>query len=90
MTPLFVFIVIFMSTFVQSVSGFGLALVSMAFLPALIGIHAATPLVALYAILIEVVLLIRFHQEFLPLNTIDSNRSWIYPHREVLKELQRN
>lgn len=34
--------------------------------------------------------LIRFHQEFLPLNTIDSNRSWIYPHREVLKELQRN
>ena len=63
MTPLFVFIVVFMSTFVQSVSGFGLALVSMAFLPALIGIHAATPLVALYAILIEVVLLIRFHQE---------------------------
>ncbi|MCB9113214.1 MAG: sulfite exporter TauE/SafE family protein [Anaerolineales bacterium] len=63
MTPLFVFIVIFMSTFVQSVSGFGLALVSMAFLPALIGIHAAAPLVALYAILIEVVLLIRFHQE---------------------------
>ena len=58
-----VFVILFMAAFVQSISGFGGALVPMAFLPALIGIHAASPLVAICTILIEIVLLIRFHQE---------------------------
>lgn len=58
-----VFLILFMAAFVQSVSGFGSALVSMAFLPALIGLRVATPLFALCAIPLEVVLLIRFRQE---------------------------
>lgn len=54
--------VIFLAAFTQSLSGFGLALVSMALLPAVIGIHVATPLVALVAIAIEIVLLIRYRE----------------------------
>lgn len=54
--------VVFLAAFTQSLSGFGLALVSMALLPALIGIRMATPLVALVAVAIEVVLLIRYRE----------------------------
>lgn len=54
--------VVFLAAFTQSLSGFGLALVSMALLPAVIGIRAATPLVALVAISIEMVLLVRYRQ----------------------------
>ncbi len=42
--------VIFLAVFTQSVAGFGSALVAMAFLPAMLGIQVATPLVALLAI----------------------------------------
>ncbi|MEW5830288.1 MAG: sulfite exporter TauE/SafE family protein [Chloroflexota bacterium] len=55
-------LVLFLAAFTQSLSGFGLALVSMALLPAIVGIQMATPLVALAAIVIEVVLLLRFRQ----------------------------
>jgi len=55
-------LVLFLAAFTQSLSGFGLALVSMALLPAIVGIQLATPLVALAAIVIEVVLLLRFRQ----------------------------
>ena len=58
-----VFLLLFMATFVQSVSGFGGGLVTMAFLPALIGIRAASPLFALCGFLLEIILLIRFRQE---------------------------
>jgi hypothetical protein len=34
--------------------------------------------------------LIRKSQEFLPLNTIDSDQSWVSPHKDVLKELHGN
>jgi hypothetical protein len=61
-TAIAIFSVIFMAAFVQSVSGFGGGLVPMAFLPALIGVRSASPLVSLCAICIETVLLIRFHQ----------------------------
>jgi len=58
-----VFAILFMAAFVQSLSGFGSALVAMAFLPALIGIRAAAPLFAICAIPLEIILLIRFRQE---------------------------
>lgn len=61
--------VIFLAAFTQSLSGFGLALVSMAFLPALIGIRVATPLVALVAIVIETVLVI-YYRKSLGVNAI--------------------
>ncbi len=34
--------------------------------------------------------LIRQYQEFIPLNTKDHNNSWIKPHSETMKELQKN
>lgn len=62
MTTLLVGLVIFVAAFTQSLSGFGLALVSMALLPSLIGIQMATPLVALVAIVIEIILLLRYRE----------------------------
>ena len=61
-TTLSVGMVVFLAAFTQSLSRFGLALVSMALLPAVIGIRLATPLVALVAIVIEVVLIIRYRE----------------------------
>jgi hypothetical protein len=55
-------LIVFLAAFTQSLSGFGLALVSMALLPTVTGIRTATPLVALIAIVIEVVLIIRYRQ----------------------------
>lgn len=62
MRLLFVGLIIFLAVFTQSVSGFGSALVAMALLPAVIGIQLATPLVAVVAIVLEVVLIVRFRQ----------------------------
>jgi uncharacterized membrane protein YfcA len=52
--------VLFLSAFTQSVSGFGLALVSMALLPKIIDLQLATPLVALISIVIEGSLIFRY------------------------------
>ena len=62
MTTFWVGMAIFLAVFTQSISGFGSALVAMALLPALIGIRVATPLVAVVAMALEVVLIIRYHQ----------------------------
>lgn len=61
-TTILVGLIIFLAAFTQSLSGFGLALVSMALLPTVTGIRLATPLVALVAIVIEVILLIRYRE----------------------------
>lgn len=53
---------IFFAVFTQSLAGFGVALVAMALLPGLVGIQAATPLVALVAVTIEVFLLLRYRE----------------------------
>jgi uncharacterized membrane protein YfcA len=55
-----VFGVIFLAVFVQSMSGFGLALVSMALLPGIVGIQVAAPLVALVGIPLEILLLLKY------------------------------
>jgi uncharacterized protein len=55
-------LVIFLGVFAQSLTGFGSGLVTMAFLPVLLGIQVASPLVALVNIVIELVLLIRFRE----------------------------
>lgn len=52
--------VIFLAVFTQSLSGFGVALVAMSLLPALISIQVATPLVAVVGLTIEIILLIRY------------------------------
>ena len=55
-----VFGVIFFAVFVQSMSGFGYALVSMALLPGIVGIQVAAPLVALVGIPLEFMLLLKY------------------------------
>jgi uncharacterized protein len=54
-----VFVVMLVSAFTQTLTGFGSALVSMSILPSLLGIQVASPLVALMAITLETILLIR-------------------------------
>jgi hypothetical protein len=54
-----VFVVMLASAFTQTLTGFGSALVSMSILPSLLGIQVASPLVALMAITLETILLIR-------------------------------
>jgi uncharacterized membrane protein YfcA len=64
MELLLVFIIVFFAIFTQSVTGFGLALVSMPLLSALLGIQTAAPLVALFGIVAEVTLLIYYRHAF--------------------------
>jgi uncharacterized membrane protein YfcA len=60
MRELIIFLTVFFAIFVQSVTGFGLALVSMPILAALLGVRVATPLVVLIAISAETYLLFRY------------------------------
>ena len=57
-------IVMLLSAFTQTLTGFGSALVSMSILPTLLGISVASPLVALMAITLESILLIRLRGAF--------------------------
>jgi uncharacterized membrane protein YfcA len=52
-------LVMLVSAFTQTLTGFGSALVSMSILPSLLGIRVASPLVASMTITLEVILLIR-------------------------------
>jgi len=61
-TTLLACAVIFAGCFTQSVSGFGLALVTMALLPPLVGLQVATPLVALVGLVLEAIMLFRYHE----------------------------
>lgn len=51
---------IFFAVFTQSATGFGVALVAMSFLPGLLGIRLAAPLVAVLALFLESILLLRY------------------------------
>ena len=59
---LLVFLIVFFAIFVQSLTGFGLALVSMPLLVALLGVQTAAPLVALFGLVAEVILLLYFRE----------------------------
>lgn len=54
--------IVFLGCFTQSLTGFGVALVTMSLLPSLVGLKAATPLVALVGIALEVLMLIRYRE----------------------------
>lgn len=56
----FVLFVVLTGCFTQSLTGFGVALVKMAMLPSVLGLQVATPLVALVAISLEFLMLIRY------------------------------
>ena len=53
-------IIMLISAFVHTLTGFGSALISMSILPSMLGIHVAAPLVALMAITLELSLLVYF------------------------------
>ncbi len=57
-----VFLIVFFAIFTQSLTGFGLALVSMPLLSALLGVETAAPLVALFGLLAEVILLLYYRE----------------------------
>lgn len=52
--------ILFISAFTQGLSGFGVALISMALLPNLIGIQASIALVALVAFVVDLGVLLRY------------------------------
>ncbi len=60
MTILIILLAAFLAALTQSATGFGSALVAMAILPAWVGLRIASPLVALWAGTIEILLLIRY------------------------------
>jgi hypothetical protein len=62
MTEAIIFITVFFAIFTQSVTGFGLALVSMPILASIVGIQVATPLIVLVAFLAEVFLILRYRR----------------------------
>lgn len=55
-------IIVFFAVFTQSLTGFGSALVAMALLPGLLEIRIASPLVALMAVTLELLLLARYRE----------------------------
>jgi uncharacterized membrane protein YfcA len=61
---LWIFLIVFLAIFTQSVTGFGLALVSMPLLTTLLGIQTAAPLVALVGLIAEFFLLIYYREAF--------------------------
>ena len=64
MVIIFVFFIIAFSSFFQTASGFGIALISTPLLINLVGITITAPLVALVAMLCRIVMLIHYHENF--------------------------
>lgn len=64
MLTIAVFLIIAFSTFVQTATGFGVALISTPLLIGLVGIHVAAPLVALIAMLCRLIMIIYYHHSF--------------------------
>lgn len=62
LTLLLSILVVFIGAFTQSLTGFGMGLVTMAVLPSLLGLHLATPLVALSGIVLEAIMLFRYRE----------------------------
>lgn len=63
MQPVWIFLIVLLAVFTQSVTGFGVALVAMALLPPLVGLRVATPLVALVSLVLEGLLLFHYHRQ---------------------------
>ncbi|MCP4357598.1 MAG: sulfite exporter TauE/SafE family protein [Chloroflexi bacterium] len=61
-TDLLVALIVFLAILAQTTTGFGLALVSMPLLTAVIGLTTAAPLVALFGVLAEIIILLRYRE----------------------------
>ena len=55
-------LIIFVGCFTQSLSGFGLALVTMSLLPSLIGLQTSAPLVAMVGLVLEIIMVVRYRE----------------------------
>jgi uncharacterized membrane protein YfcA len=64
MSILLPLLVLLLGVFTQSLAGFGSGLVSMAFLPGLVGVRTAAPLVSLVTGTLEALLLLRYRASF--------------------------
>lgn len=64
MTALLTFLIFLLAIFTQSLAGFGSGLVSMAFLPELMPVLTAAPVVALLTSTVELLLLFRYRSTF--------------------------
>ena len=62
MMPILISLIIFLGAFTQSLTGFGSALVAMALLSPLLGLAIASPLVAGTALVLEALMLMRYHE----------------------------
>ncbi len=56
-------LIVTLASFVQTSTGFGLALVSVPLLTAVIGLQTAAPFVSLFAIIVELILLLRYRED---------------------------
>lgn len=61
-TDILVFLIVLLAIFVQTLTGFGLALVSMPLLTAVIGLQLTTPFVAIFGLIAEAILLIHYRE----------------------------
>jgi uncharacterized membrane protein YfcA len=61
---LLIILIFFLSAFVQSIIGFGSALIAMPLLVSMLGIRITAPLVAVTALLMEIVILLRYREAF--------------------------
>ena len=64
MSQLLTLVIVFLAIFTQSLTGFGSGLVSMAFLPDILGVRTAVPLVVLVTSTVEAFLLVRYRSAF--------------------------
>jgi len=63
LTAVWIALILFAASLTQALTGFGLAMVAMPLLVALIGVRTATPLVAVLSIFVQIPLLIRYRRE---------------------------
>ena len=63
-SELLLFVIVFTSALVLSVAGFGVGLVGMPLLSWMVGVKVAAPLVALYGIFLNILILLRYRVSF--------------------------
>lgn len=63
-TPVLIFLIFFLATITQTLTGFGSALVSMGLLSMVVGLQIAAPLYAILGLILEIYLLFYFRHSF--------------------------
>ena len=61
--------VIFLAALTQSITGFGFAIVSMSFLPKIVGLQTAVPLVTLVSVIANIVIWFSYRRDYIAIPT---------------------